>query len=65
MNPLLAWCFAATRRTVGSACGQEPLFVSAPESPIPVAGGPGNAALGDINKDGIPDLIVVKGKASG
>ncbi|HTK77731.1 MAG TPA: VCBS repeat-containing protein [Gemmataceae bacterium] len=34
------------------------LFVAAPGSPIAVAGGPQNVAVGDVNGDGKPDLVV-------
>jgi hypothetical protein len=35
-----------------------PLFVPAPGSPLAVAGGPQNVAVGDVNGDGKPDLVV-------
>jgi FG-GAP-like repeat/FG-GAP repeat len=41
------------------------LFVPAPGSPIAVAGGPGNVALADVNRDGKLDLLVVSGKTKG
>jgi hypothetical protein len=41
--------------------GSIPLFAPAPGSPIAVAGGPGNIALGDVDQDGKPDLVVVSG----
>jgi len=34
------------------------LFAPAPGSPIAVAAGPGEAVIGDMNKDGKPDLVV-------
>jgi hypothetical protein len=34
------------------------LLAPAPGSPIPIAGGPGNIILGDVNRDGRLDLIV-------
>jgi hypothetical protein len=45
----------------GKARPQQPLFAPAPGSPIAVAGGPGNVAIGDVNKDGKPDLVVACG----
>lgn len=49
-----------------SACtaprAERPLFAPAPDSPIGVAGAPGNVALGDVNHDGKPDLIVANGR---
>src|SRR6188474_741929 len=42
---------------------QQPMFVSAPGSPIPVSCGPGNVVVGDLNKDGKPDLVVACGDA--
>src|SRR6266511_2734943 len=64
------WCgrFLATVLTAFllSACAPQPaprpLFVSAPDSPLAVAGGPGNVALGDVNQDGKPDLVVASGR---
>ena len=37
---------------------QQPLLAPAPGSPIQIAGGPNNVRLGDMNKDGKPDLLV-------
>ena len=37
---------------------QQPMFASAPGSPIPVSCGPGNVVVGDLNNDGKPDLVV-------
>ncbi len=48
--------------TLGRLSG---LFAPAPGSPIAVAGGPGNVALGDLNQDGKPDLVVATGKDRG
>src|SRR5919204_496567 len=49
-----------------SACApqpaQRPLLAPAPDSPIAVAGAPGNVALGDVNQDGKPDLVVASGR---
>jgi len=56
---------AALVALVGAARAQprieEPLFKPAPGSPIAVAGFPGNIALGDVNQDGKPDLVVASG----
>ena len=37
---------------------QSPLFTPATGPPITVTGGPSNVAVGDMNKDGNPDLVV-------
>jgi hypothetical protein len=42
---------------------QQPIFASAPGSPITVACGPGNVVAGDLNNDSRPDLIVACGQA--
>jgi hypothetical protein len=47
---------------VGHAPAQQISFVPAPGSPIAVAGGPGNVAIGDVNQDGKPDLVVASGR---
>lgn len=54
---------------LGSACkAQAPPqapFTPAPGSPIAVSGGPANLALGDVNRDGKQDLVVLCGKSRG
>ena len=47
---------------MADAQAQPPLFAPAPGSPIAVMSGPGNVALGDVNKDGQPDLVVASGQ---
>ncbi len=42
----------------GLVTTQSPLFTQAPGPPITVAGGPSNVVVGDMNKDGKPDLVV-------
>ena len=42
---------------------QSPLFTQAPGPPITVAGGPSNVVVGDMNKDGKPDLVVTSDQA--
>ncbi len=42
----------------GLVTSQSPLFTQAPGPPITVAGGPSNVVVGDMNKDGKPDLVV-------
>ncbi len=37
---------------------QQSMLASAPGSPVPIAGGPNNVLLGDMNKDGKPDMVV-------
>ncbi len=46
----------------GSSDVLRPLFEAAPGSPIAVAGRPNNLVVGDVNKDGKPDLIVTCAK---
>lgn len=41
---------------------EQPLFAPAPGSPITVAGGASNVALGDLNRDGKSDLVVASGE---
>jgi hypothetical protein len=41
----------------------QPNFVQAAGSPIAVAGGPGEAVIGDMNKDGKADLVVSSGRS--
>jgi len=41
---------------------QQPLFSSAPGSPIAVGCGPGNVSIGDLNNDGKHDLVVACGE---
>src|SRR5688572_12038387 len=45
-----------------SACSapqaQRPLLAPAPDSPIAVAGAPGSIAVGEVNEDAKPDLVV-------
>lgn len=58
-------CTASLAALFVSACAprnsQPPLFVHAPDSPVTVADAPGNIALGDVNQDNKPDLVVVSG----
>jgi VCBS repeat protein len=42
---------------------QSPLFTQVPGPPITVTGGPSNVIVGDMNKDGKPDLVVTSGQA--
>src|SRR5215831_17418171 len=42
----------------GQVGSPSPLLVPAPGSPIAVTGGPQNVAVGDVNGDGKPDLVV-------
>jgi hypothetical protein len=39
------------------------MFAHAPGSPFALAGDPGNVVIGDLNKDGKPDLIVTGGRS--
>ncbi|MGH7496059.1 MAG: FG-GAP repeat domain-containing protein [bacterium] len=41
---------------------QLPLLAPAPDSPIAVGDAPGNVALGEVNQDGKPDLVVASGR---
>jgi hypothetical protein len=42
---------------------EPPMFAHAPGSPFAVAGDPGNVVIGDMDKDGKPDLIVTGGRS--
>jgi len=42
---------------------QSPLFTQAPGPAITVTGGPSDVVVGDMNKDGKPDLVVTSGQA--
>ncbi|CAN5744770.1 FG-GAP-like repeat-containing protein [soil metagenome] len=42
---------------------QSPLFTQAPGPPITVTGGPSAVVVGDMNKDGKPDLVVASEQA--
>lgn len=44
-----------------SAASQRRLLAPAPGSPTVVPGGPGSIALGDVNHDGKPDLVIASG----
>jgi FG-GAP-like repeat len=56
----LASCNAGQANVGGP---QQPIFVSAPGSPVAIACGASNVAVGDLNKDGKPDLVVTCGQA--
>jgi hypothetical protein len=45
---------------MGNTPAKQPLFVAAPS--VTIAGGPGNVALGDMNRDGRLDLVVSSGQ---
>jgi hypothetical protein len=48
---------------VPSDASQQPLFATAPGSPVAVQGGPSNVLIGDMNNDRKPDLVVALGRA--
>ncbi len=62
-GPFIAPVFAAL---LASACSapqaQQPLLAPAPDSPIAVAGAPGNVAVGEVNEDAKPDLVVASAR---
>jgi hypothetical protein len=58
MKALLPWLLPAITTLLGCAPPDPPPFIPAPESPIAVAGNPGNVVLGDVNRDGKADLVV-------
>lgn len=58
---LIVMLFSTTScraREAGAGDPQSSMFASAPGSPIAIGCGPGTLAVGDMNKDGKPDLIV-------
>lgn len=61
-SSLICFLFSATS-FLGYAPAQPRLFAPAPNSPIAVAGGPGNVALADVNQDAKLDLVVACGKS--
>lgn len=59
-SAILTMAFAALLVTACSASPvKRPLLMPAPGSPIRVEGSPGNVALGDVNQDRNPDVVVV------
>jgi hypothetical protein len=42
---------------------QQPIFTPAPGFPIAIEGGAGNVSIGDMNRDGKPDLVVASQQA--
>src|SRR5262245_34194640 len=62
-GPFTATVLAALLVSVSTLSqAQGPLFALASESPIAVAGAPGNIALGEVNQDGKLDLVVASGR---
>ena len=60
-------CFATLLAAfTGSACqatlSERPLLAPAPDSPIAIPDAPGSIALGDVNHDHKPDLLVASGR---
>jgi hypothetical protein len=55
----LTSCNAGEANFSGS---QQSIFAVAPGSPLPIACGASNVAVGDLNKDGKPDLVVTCGQ---
>jgi FG-GAP-like repeat len=62
--PTILLSFASCQVGNGiNAQNQQSLFVNAPGSPISIADEPGNVAIGDMNNDKRPDLVVACGKS--
>ena len=61
MKASFAWFVAAVMTSFGNADAAESLFAAAPGSPVAIAGGPGNVAMADVNKDSKLDLLVACG----
>ena len=60
---LAVFCLSSCNlRQASGGSPQQPIFVSAPGSPIPVACGASNVVIGDLNHDGKSDLIVTCGQ---
>ncbi|MGH9203906.1 MAG: FG-GAP repeat domain-containing protein, partial [Vicinamibacterales bacterium] len=58
---MLVLSFVMTAAAVAAYVAPEPLLTPADGSPIPVAGGSGNVAIADLNRDTKPDLVVLSG----
>jgi hypothetical protein len=65
LNIKFFWCIAAAVTFVRHSPAQQISFVPAPGSSIPVAGGPSNMAISDVNQDNKPDLMVASERARG
>lgn len=55
--------WSGKRGDANATNADRPILVHAPSSPFAVAGDPGNIVIGDMNKDGKPDLIVTGGNS--
>jgi hypothetical protein len=60
--PNLFAAFFVLSLVSANAAPQRLLFVPAPDSPIAVPDGPGSIALGDLNQDAKPDLLIASGR---
>jgi hypothetical protein len=61
MKTTAVWLLAVVALATRQTGAQKLLFAPAPDSPIAVAGAPGNVAIADLNDDKRPEIVVARG----